>query len=83
LRKNYSIMKEHSKDDKGTEMIRMTLKTLYELLKMICYQNRANQSIFYRYIHNFIGDFFFDVGAEDLMITIFSNNYSLLCTVPD
>ena len=64
-------------------MIQMTLKTLYELLKMICHQNRSNQGTFYKYIHNFIDDFFFGVGAEDLMITIFSNNYSLLCRVPD
>jgi hypothetical protein len=48
-----------------------------------CHQNRSNQTTLYRYIHHFIDDFFFDVGAEDLMTTIFANNYSLLCRVPD
>jgi hypothetical protein len=34
-------------------------------------ENRFNQVTFYKYIHHFIDDFFFNVGAEELCIAIF------------
>ena len=77
---------DYSENKEGKEpgsVIRQTLKTIYELLKMICHENRQNQLIFYKYIPNFIDDFFYNVGAEELVTTIFENNFSLLCKVPE
>ena len=72
-----------SGDQNNGSTVRTVLKTIYEILRMICKHNRINQQKAWRYLHFYIEDFFYTVGSEELVITIFENNYSLLCKVPE
>lgn len=55
------------------------MKTIYEVLMILCKDFRDNQIVAYSQITVFINDIFKDYGAEELICEIFRNNYSLLC----
>jgi hypothetical protein len=55
------------------------MKLIYEILIMICCQNRKNQEELSGYISYFVDDIFLGLGAESLLIEIFKKNYKVLC----
>ena len=67
------------RDGSNFDSITQTMKFIYEILIIICCQNRKNQEELYGFIYYFVDDIFLGLGAENLLIQVFKKNYKVLC----
>lgn len=66
------------RDGSNFESVCHIMKLIYEILIIICCQNRKNQVELSAFISYFVEDIFLGLGAESLLIEIFKKNYKVL-----
>jgi hypothetical protein len=72
---------EHLRSRAAQGQLAHLMKSIYQILSMVCRNYKDNQVISYNYLQCYVEDIFTDSGAEELLSEIFRNNYSLLCKV--
>lgn len=66
------------KDGGLFEILVQILKLIYQILVVICLNNRRNQEMSYNYLESYVQDIFFGLGAENILIETFKGNYKIL-----
>ena len=63
-------------------VIRESVKIIYSILIIICYQHRKNQEQSYLCLHHYVDDIFMGLGSINILAETFKNNYQILCKIP-